>query len=128
MNEEKFIEIVTLADGQTLESLQIGNTTSGLVLHIEGGDILTLENQLTKRNLAEISISTPDGQVYGKYYNLQAVSLHKDLETGIVDAELKLEDKTEARLSALEDGQGLQDGAIADLGDVVSTIAEGGVA
>lgn len=126
MNEEKFLEIVTLADGQTLESLQIGNTATGLMLHIEGGDILTLEDQFTKQNLAEISISNANGQVYGKYYNLQAVSLHKDLETGIVDAELKLEDRTEARLTAVEAGQALQDGAIADLGDVVSTIAEGG--
>ena len=58
---------------------------------------------------------------------MQAMSLRKDLETGIVDAELKLEDRTEARLTAVEEGQELQDGAIADLGEVVSTIAEGGV-
>lgn len=127
MNEERLIEIVTLKDGQTLESLQIDNTVAGLVLHVEDGDILVLEEKLTKQNLAEISISNAEGAVYGKYYNMQAVSLHKDLETGVVDAELKLEDRTEARLSAVEEGQSLQDGAIADLGEVVSTIAEGGV-
>ena len=86
-----------------------------------------MEGQLTKQNLKEISLSNTDGAVYGKYYNLQAMSLRKDLETGIVDAELKLEDRTEARLTAVEEGQELQDGAIADLGEVVSTIAEGGV-
>ncbi len=127
MNEEKIIEIVTLADGQTIESGQIDNIVNGLVLHITDGDILELEGQLTKQNLKEISLSNTDGAVYGKYYNLQAMSLRKDLETGIVDAELKLEDRTEARLTAVEEGQELQDGAIADLGEVVSTIAEGGV-
>lgn len=126
MNEEKLIEIVTLADGQTIESGQIDNIVNGLVLHIENGDIAALEGQLTKQNLTEISISNAEGAVYGKYYNLQAVSLHKDLETGVVDVELKLEDRTEARLSAVEEGQSLQDGAIADLGEVVSTMAEGG--
>lgn len=126
MNEEKIIESVTLADGQTIESGQIGNIVNGLVLHIENGDIVALEEMLTKQNLKEINISNPEGSVYGKYYNLQAVSLHKDLNTGIVDVELKLEDRTEARLSAMEEGQELQDGAIADLGELVSTIAEGG--
>ena len=127
MNEEKLIEIVTLVDGQTVESLQIENIVNGLVLHVENGDFTALESRLTKQNLEEISISNPEGSVYGKYYNLQAVSLHKDLETGIVDVELRLEDRIEARLSAVEEGQELQDGAIADLGEVVSTIAEGGV-
>lgn len=126
MNEEKVIEIVSLKDGQTLESLQINNIVNGLVLHVENGDILALEEILTEQNLKEISISNQEGSVYGKYYSLRAVSLHKDLESGIVDAALKLEDRTEARLSAVEEGQSLQDGAIADLGEVVSTMAEGG--
>ena len=47
---------------------------------------------------------------------------------GKVVANFSLREKTdiEKRLDAIEAGQTLQDGAIRDLGDVVSTIAEGG--
>lgn len=126
MNEEKLIEIVTLANGQTLESGQIGNTTTGLVLHVENGDLLALEGQLTKQNLTEVSISNADGAVYGKYYNMQLASLYKNMDTGAVVAELKMEDKTEVRLKALEEGYNLHDDALAEIGVVVSGIVEGG--
>ena len=51
-----------------------------------------------------------------------------DLVDGNVEATFSLREKTEVekRLDAIEEGQNIQDGAIADLGDVVSTIAEGG--
>lgn len=126
MNEEKLIEIVTLANGQTLESGQIGNTTAGLVLHVENGDLLALEGQLTKQNLTEVSISNADGAVYGKYYNMQLASLYKNMDTGTVVAELKFEDRTEVRLSALEEGYSMHDDALAEIGVVVSGIVEGG--
>lgn len=46
-----------------------------------------------------------------------------------VEATFSIREKTEVekRLDALENGQEVQDGAITDLGDVVSTMAEGSV-
>ena len=51
-----------------------------------------------------------------------------DLVEGKVEATFWLREKTELekRLDAIEEGQSIQDGAIADLGEVVSTMAEGG--
>lgn len=51
-----------------------------------------------------------------------------DIIDGRVEATFGIREKTEVekRLDALENGQEVQDGAITDLGDVVSTIAEGG--
>ena len=56
------------------------------------------------------------------------VWLQADLVDGKVEATFSLREKTELekRLDAIEEGQSIQDGAIADLGEVVSTMAEGG--
>lgn len=53
-----------------------------------------------------------------------------DIQDGKVLATFGIRRKTEMELAIeeLQSGQALQDGAIADLGDVVSTIAEGGAA
>jgi len=50
-----------------------------------------------------------------------------DIVDGHVEATFGIREKTEVekRLDALESGQEVQDGAITDLGDVVSTMAEG---
>ena len=50
-----------------------------------------------------------------------------DIVGGRVEATfgIRVKTETEKRLDALENGQEVQDGAITDLGDVVSTIAEG---
>lgn len=51
-----------------------------------------------------------------------------DIIDGRVEATFAIREKTEVekRLDALEIGQEVQDGAITDLGDVVSTMSEGG--
>ena len=74
------------------------------------------------------------GQVTGEYSDMKLEApLFRNVDTnkeGKVEATFSIREKTETekRLDALEQGQGVQDGAIADLGEAVSTIAEGGEA
>ena len=72
-----------------------------------------------------------DENVTGEYTNMRLETpLFRavDIVDGHVEATFAIREKTETekRLDALESGQEVQDGAITDLGDVVSMIAEGG--
>ena len=92
----------------------------------------TIAEALKKdKNLEKVQFKTND-EVTGEYTNMiletplfRNVDIDND---GKVVANFSLREKTdiEKRLDAIEAGQTLQDGAIRDLGDVVSTIAEGG--
>lgn len=92
----------------------------------------TIAEALKKdKNLETVQFKTND-EVTGEYTNMiletplfRNVDIDND---GKVVANFSLREKTdiEKRLDAIEAGQTLQDGAIRDLGDVVSTIAEGG--
>lgn len=81
-------------------------------------------------NMDSVQFKTGD-VVTGEYANMKLESpLFKavDVVDGKVLATFGIREKTETekRLDALESGQEIQDGAIGDLGEVVSTIAEGG--
>lgn len=87
----------------------------------------------TSGNLNDVQFSS-NGQVTGMYADMtlvfplfHAVDVNAE---GKIEATFAIREKTETekRLDALEQGQGVQDGAIADLGEAVSTIAEGGEA
>ena len=92
----------------------------------------TIAEALKKdKNLETVQFKTND-EVTREYTNMiletplfRNVDIDND---GKVVANFSLREKTdiEKRLDAIEAGQTLQDGAIRDLGDVVSTIAEGG--
>ena len=92
----------------------------------------TIAEALKKdKNLEKVQFKTND-EVTGEYTDMiletplfRNVDIDND---GKVVANFSLREKTdiEKRLDAIEAGQTLQDGAIRDLGDVVSTIAEGG--
>ena len=92
----------------------------------------TIAEALKKdKNLETVQFKTND-EVTGEYTDMiletplfRNVDIDND---GKVAANFSLREKTdiEKRLDAIEAGQTLQDGAIRDLGDVVSTIAEGG--
>lgn len=84
----------------------------------------------TAGNMDNVHFKT-GGVVTGEYVDMKLESpLFKavDVVDGKVLATFGIREKTETekRLDALESGQEIQDGAIGDLGEVVSTIAEGG--
>ena len=114
--------IIELEAGTSLGALQVAAANRAAMV--------TTWEALTPDNLTEVQIKNGDGLVVGNYTNLVLVS-----ETSMVAADgtvlttynLREKNDEEKRLDALEEGKAVQDGAINDLGEVVGTLAEGGM-
>lgn len=111
--------IIELETGASLGSLQVKSTDRTAMLQ-------TWE-KLTEDNLSQVQIVNASGLTVGRYENMMLVS-----ESSVVDAAgtvittYSLREKTdvEKRLDKVEAGQVIQDGAISDLGEVSSLLAE----
>ena len=114
--------IIELEAGASLGALQVAAV--GRAAMVATWEVLTPDN------LAAVQIKNGDGLVVGNYTNLVLVS-----ETSMVAADgtvlttynLREKNDEEKRLDALEEGKAVQDGAINDLGEVVGTLADGGM-
>ena len=114
--------IIELEAGASLGALQVAAANRAAMV--------TTWEALTPDNLTAVQIKNGDGLVVGNYTDLVLVS-----ETSMVAADgtvlttynLREKNDEEKRLDALEEGKAVQDGAINDLGEVVGTLAEGGM-
>lgn len=99
-------------------------------------DMISIWDMLTEDNLKSVQVQNGEGMTIASYKNLvldsETSSVLKD-EDGIekVLTSFHLREKTEVELlreevEALKEGQEVQDGAIADLGEAVSGLAEEG--
>lgn len=112
---------VTLEAGSSLTDIRVASASREAML--------TVWEKLTPDNLAEVTIKTDAGLTVGEYTDLIL-----EAETSVVDSagavatSFRMRQKTDAekRLDALEAGQEIQDGAIADLGEVTSQLVGGG--
>lgn len=89
-------------------------------------DMLATWDMLTPENLASVSVVNGDCVTVGTYSDLVLVSETSKEKDGKIETIFNLREKTdtEKRLDALENGQEVQDGAIMDLGEAVSTLSE----
>lgn len=127
------MEKMILVDKTELE-IKEGAAISSVTVMVEDFAALgTVAAALTKTgNLETVQFKTDD-TVTGEYTNMKLeppLFTAVDLENGKVKATFGLREKTELekRVDMLEKGQAVQDGAITDLGSVVSELAEGGEA
>ena len=123
MDKDKLI----LKDGAAIE-LEAGASLGAIqVSASDRSGMLQVWEKVTEGNLAEVNIQNGSGLTVGSYKNLVLVSetsiVKKD---GTVITTYCLREKTdmEKRLDNVEAGQAIQDGAIADLGEVSSLLAE----
>lgn len=123
MDKDKLI----LKDGAAIE-LEAGASLGAIqVSASDRSAMLQIWEKLTEGNLAEVNIQNGSGLTVGSYKNLVLVSetsiVKKD---GTVITTYCLREKTdmEKRLDNVEAGQAIQDGAIADLGEISSLLAE----
>lgn len=123
MDKDKLI----LRDGTAIE-LEAGASLA--VIQVSASDresMLQIWEKLTEENLAEVQIQNGNGLTVGTYKDLVLVSETSVVSTdGAVITTYRLREKTdvEKRLDTVEAGQAIQDGAIADLGEVSSLLAE----
>lgn len=125
------MEKIVLKDNTEIEikaGASLGSITAVAVDFVELG---TIAGQITTpENLDSVRFKT-NNTVTGEYSNMKLETpLFKavDIREGKVLATFSILEKTEIekRIDALENGQQFQDGAIGDLGSVVSDIVEGG--
>lgn len=125
------MEKIVLKDNTEIEiksGVSLGSITAVVVDFVELG---TIAGQITTPgNLDSIRFKTNDS-VTGEYSNMKLetpIFKAVDIQEGKVLATFSIREKTEIekRIDALENGQQLQDGAIGDLGTVISDIVEGG--
>lgn len=92
-------------------------------------DMISTWDMLTEDNLKTVQIQNADGLTLANYADLILVNETSTMQSdGTILTSFNLREKTdvEKRLDALEDGQEVQDGAISDLGEAVSGLAEEG--
>lgn len=93
-------------------------------------DMVSTWDMLTEENLKHIEIQNKDGIVIGVYNNILLDSETSTIRPdGKILTSFHLREKTEVELlreeiEALKEGQEVQDGAIMDLGEAVSTLSE----
>lgn len=125
-------EKLVLTDGTELEIEGGAELSNVLVVFDTKYDMINAWDKLTESNLSKIQFTSGSGEIFSEYENLIL-----DSETSTIKADGKiltsfhLREKTEVellkeRIAMLEEGQEVQDGAIADLGEAVSELAEEG--
>ena len=124
---------LVLADSTQIE-LQGGAALGYMKARYADKDAMVADwNKITPENLGTVQIMT-DGTVTGNYEDLILESETSTLQPdGSVDTVRNIREKTELEklqeeIAQIREGQDIQDGAIADLGEAVNTLAEGGEA
>lgn len=120
-------DTMILKDGTTIE-LEAGASLGAIqISESDRSAMLRTWEKLTEENLAEVRILNGSGLTAGTYKDLVLVSETSVMAAnGTVTTTYSLREKTdvEKRLDNVEVGQAIQDGAIADLGEVSSLLAE----
>lgn len=127
-------DTLILKDKTAIE-LEVGASLGELqVISADKADMVEIWDKLTEENLKTAQIKNVGGMAVGNYKDLVLVS-----ETSVIQPDghifttysIRKKTEEEKRLDALEtsqkelaEGQQTQDGAIADLGDVTSVLAE----
>ena len=125
-------EKIILGNKVELPYDSIGFGTGTLAISFKAGDITTLEKSFRdagQNNLELIQQCDAEGHVQATHERYDIIreitkTIGATPEEDVVTVTLEQESLIEMRLRHLEAGQGIQDGAIQDLGDVVSGMAE----
>lgn len=127
-------DIMIFKDGSEI-SLEAGASLGNIQVISESKyDMISCWEKFTNENLSEIQIKNGDYLTVGTYKNLVLVSETSTVrpdKTILTSYSLREKTTEEVRLDALEDGQDVLNGAIADLGEITSSLAgemEGGMA
>ena len=123
-------DTLILKDGTAIELESADSLDLLQVLFVDKTTMVSTWDKLTMDNLANVQVKNGDGLVSGNYTDLLLVSETSVVRTdGSILTTYRLRQKTDIerimeRLAAVEEGQQVHDGAIADLGDITSVLAE----
>lgn len=128
--------ILVLADATEITMEDNSNMHNVIVKSSTKEAMVAAWEKFTNENLKSVQLKV-DGMVSGNYADIVLIDEKSVIQTdGAVLTEFHLREKTDieklqelvaaqsAEIAALKEGQGVQDGAIDDLGVVTSTLAE----
>lgn len=123
-----------ILNNQSQLNIESGSSLSDMkVVSDDKYSMISTWDMLTNENLKHIEIKNKDGIVIGTYDNIvldrETSTIRQD---GKILTSFHLREKTEVELlreeiEALKEGQEVHSGAIEDLGNAVSDLAEGGL-
>lgn len=119
---------IILKDNTTIEATSITSIGNIKTTVADVTALQELKDNLSSDNLELVKVLNDAGLTVAEYKELvlNPVMEIEWIEGGIsARVSLREKDELEKRMDAVEDGQKVQDGAIADLGSAVSDIAEG---
>lgn len=123
-------DTLILKDGSVIE-LEAGASLSDLqVVSTDKAAMVTTWDKFIADNLAQVQVKNGDGLTVGNYTDLVLVSETSVIQTdGTILTTYNLREKSavellEERISAVEEGQTVQDGAITDLREMTSLLEE----
>lgn len=120
-------DTLVLKDG-TAVKLETGASLGSLqVLSENKEDMVNVWDKLTGDNLSSVQIKNGSGLTVGNYTDLVLVSETSTVQTDghiLTSFCLREKDALEKRIETVEEGQAVQDGAIMDMAEVLSTVAE----
>lgn len=123
-------DTLILKDGTAIELEASASLGALQVLSADKAAMVSTWDKLTMDNLSSVQVKNGEGLVAGNYTDLLLTS-----ETSVVQSDgsilttYNMRPKTETerileRLAAVEEGQQVHEGAIADLGDITGILAE----
>ena len=123
-------DTLILKNGRVIE-LEAGASLSALqVVSTDKAAMVTTWDKFIADNLAQVQVKNGDGLTVGNYTDLVLVSETSVIQTdGTILTTYNLREKSavellEERISAVEEGQTVQDGAITDLREMTSLLEE----
>lgn len=125
----KIMEKIIFNNGTEMEIMEGAALTGVRIVANSFAELQSIADAVADENLRTVKFKSGES-ITGVYENMKLESplFHVSVQGGKVIATISLRQKTEMELE-IEDikaGQEVQDGAIADVADVVSVIAEGG--
>ena len=119
---------IILKDGTTIELEAAASLTGITSIFTDWTAAGVVLPKLTNENLSSVQVQTGEGLTIGNYTDLVLQPGSWEVKEDGVHITISLREKTdiEKRLENVEAGQQTQDGAIADMGEVVGKLAEGG--
>ncbi len=117
-----------LKDGTTIEFEAYASLTAISTIFTDWTAATAALSKLTNENLLSVQVQTGEGLTVGNYTDLVLQPGLWEVKEDGIHITISLREKTdiEKRLESVEAGQQTQDGAIADMGEVVGKLAEGG--
>lgn len=125
------MEKIIFSNNSELE-IQGGASLDRIAIVVQNfSDLKSIADMLVKENNLNSIKFVSNDLISGEYKNMKVESpLFREVditEEGIIQAIFSIREKTqmEKTIEELRNGQSIQDGAIADLGDVISNMLEG---